>query len=614
MSFLSPAAFLFAAAIPVVIVFYLLKRKRVVKLVSSTLLWQKFMAETQANAPFQKLRHNWLLVLQLLLLALIILALARPFFTGNTQSSTLRVMILDASASMQSTDESPSRFEKARAEALKWVDGLRDNDEMLVLLAGGNTEVRQSATRNKPALRRAIETSQVADSPTRLTEALKLADVLTRDRDKKDNAEVHLFSDGAVAELESLQNKGMRLIYHKVGQRGNNAGITTLDVRSNPDNPRQRALYTSVANYSSNALPADIELSFGGQVIDTHPVTLAPGETSPQVFVANQPSNGVFTVRLKVQDDLAVDNTASIPSILPEPIRVLLVSRGNRFLEKALRASPQVDLGLAKDLSGDSGEFDIVVLDDVTPQTWPKGSVLAIHVAATNWFESMSRIENPAVVDWKNTHPLLRYVNFDNIQIAETLSIKSPSWAVSLVDAQQTPLIVAGELDRQRIVWVGFDTLQSTWPLRVAFPIFIGNAVEWLNPASEKAGQRMVRAGEPLRLALPQGGSAVTVVLPDGQEKAVSIVPGAREAVFGDTLRQGVYRLRNGTNEAVFAVNLLDAAESNTKPRDELQVGKFGQVEATTLKRANLELWRWIAAMGLCVLMFEWWYYHRRTA
>ena len=76
MSFLTPIALAFAASIPVVIVFYLLKRKRVVKLVSSTLLWQKFLAETQANAPFQRLRHNWLLILQLLLLVLVVLDMA----------------------------------------------------------------------------------------------------------------------------------------------------------------------------------------------------------------------------------------------------------------------------------------------------------------------------------------------------------------------------------------------------------------------------------------------------------------------------------------------------------------------------------------------------------
>jgi hypothetical protein len=78
MSFLEPLAFWFALSLPVVVVLYLLKRKRVVKLVSSTLLWQRFLAENQANAPFQRLRKNWLLLLQLLMLALAVLARAQP--------------------------------------------------------------------------------------------------------------------------------------------------------------------------------------------------------------------------------------------------------------------------------------------------------------------------------------------------------------------------------------------------------------------------------------------------------------------------------------------------------------------------------------------------------
>ncbi len=175
MSFLSPAAFWFAATLPVVVVFYLLKRKRVVKLVSSTILWQRFLADAQANAPFQKLRKNWLLFLQLALLILAILALSRPFFTGHGTSAGLRVVILDASASMQSVDEAPSRFEKARAEALKLVNGLKDQEEMLVLLASASTVVKQSATTSKADLRRAIQACAVTDSSTRLTEALKLA-------------------------------------------------------------------------------------------------------------------------------------------------------------------------------------------------------------------------------------------------------------------------------------------------------------------------------------------------------------------------------------------------------------------------------------------------------
>src|SRR5215468_8886319 len=134
--FLSPLAFAFAASIPVVVVFYLLKRKRVVKLVSSTLLWQRFLSETQASAPFQKLRKNWLLILQIILLAVAVFALSRPYFAAKAKPAQLRVVILDASASMQATDESPSRFEKARTEALKWVDSLTDNDQMVILQAG----------------------------------------------------------------------------------------------------------------------------------------------------------------------------------------------------------------------------------------------------------------------------------------------------------------------------------------------------------------------------------------------------------------------------------------------------------------------------------------------
>src|SRR5437899_2978256 len=108
MRFLAPIAFWFAAAIPAVILFYLLKRKRQVRLVSSTLLWQKFLAETQASAPFQRLRHNWLLILQLLMLALAIFALARPYFLVISKSCRMRVVILDDSSSMQRSDDKSS--------------------------------------------------------------------------------------------------------------------------------------------------------------------------------------------------------------------------------------------------------------------------------------------------------------------------------------------------------------------------------------------------------------------------------------------------------------------------------------------------------------------------
>lgn len=615
MSFLAPIAFAFAASIPVVIVFYLLKRKRVVKLVSSTLLWQKFLADTQASAPFQRLRKNWLLYLQILLLALAVLALTRPFFKTTAKPAQLRVVILDGSASMEATDESPSRFEKARTEALKWVDSLEPTDQMVVLLAGANTEVKQSATSDKAALRRALENCQPSDSPTRLVPALKMAESLVRDRH---SAEIHLFSDGAVPELAEFENKALPLVYHKVGQRADNLGITALDVRANPEDATQRAVYVNVANFSSNTLSADLELYFQANdgdarnLLETRPLTVPGQQTAPQVFKASQAKDGVFTLHLTGKDDLAADNQASIVSLLPKPVNVLLVTRGNRLLEKALRAVANVNLAVATDLTDAGAGFDFVVLDGVIPTEWPRGNVLAFRTVNTNWVEDVRAVDAPVIVDWKSTHPLLRYAGFDNVQIVQSLTARAPTWAISILEAPQAPLILAGELGRQRIVWVGFDPLESNWPLRVSFPIFIANAVDWLNPANAKNSQLLVKAGDPFRLALAEQVKSAEVKLPDGKSATLNL-DGANELVFGDTARQGVYHLRAGTNEVTFCANLLDSAESNIRPRDELKFGEYTRVTATTVQRTNMELWRTLAAIGLVVLLFEWWWYHRRT-
>jgi hypothetical protein len=428
------------------------------------------------------------------------------------------------------------------------------------------------------------------------------------------NAEIHLFSDGAVPELSEFENKALPLIYHRVGNSVNNLGIVALDVRANPEDASQRAIYTSVANFATNKLSSELELLLGDRLLETRALTVGPGETSPQVFFAVQTNDSVFTVRLTVQDQLAADNQASIVSLMPKPIKVMLVSRGNRLLEKALRAVANVELAVAADSTDAASEFDFVVIDDVTPTVWPKVNLLAIHVMQTNWFDRVAAVEAPPIVDWKASHPLLRYAGFDNVQVVQSFAAKAPSWAVSLVEAPEAPLMLAGELGRQRIIWIGFDLLESNWPLRVSFPIFIANAVEWLNPANIKSSQLLVKAGDAFRLALTQPEKGAQVTLPGGTTESLPIEPSASEFVFGNTYKQGTYRLHIGTNETTFCVDLLDAAETNIKPHDELSLGKYTKVVATTLQRTNMEIWRTIALIGLLVLMIEWWYYHRRTA
>jgi Ca-activated chloride channel family protein len=611
MNFLAPNAMWFLLALPAVVVFYLLKRKRVVKLISSTLLWQKFLAENQANAPFQKLRKNWLLLLQLLMLLLVIFALARPYFASEEKQSRLRVLILDSSASMQATDVAPSRFEAARAEAMKYVDGLRDNDQMIVLQAGAATEVKQSATSEKAALRRAVAATAPTDSITRLDEALRLAETLTKNQN---DAEIHLFSDGAFPFPDGFENKPIPLVYHRIGTGGDNSGITAMDIRPNPENPAQRAIFANIANVSSNAMNARLELTFNNSPVDLRAVTLAPRASSPQVFIVDQTESGSFTLKLVVDDALSVDNEVSVISILPQPVKVLLLSTGNSFLEKALKFAPNVDLSVTTDLNLGGSEFDVVVVENAAPLEWPDSNLLVFNSWQTNWFTTVGTLEAPQIVDWRNTHPLLRFVGFGDVQVYNSLAVKSPPWALPLVESPQSPLILAGEINNQRIVWVGFDTLDSNWPLRISFPIFIANAVDWLNPATSRAEMLSIQAGTPFRFRFEEAFDAASVVLPNGKTAPLVVNTNSTEILFGDTGQRGLYTLKAGKSEIAFTVNLMDPGETDITPRDELPFGKSGRTEATAVQQASTELWRWIALAGLAMLMFEWWFYHKRTA
>ena len=65
MSFTVPWAFLGLLTLPGVVLLYFLKRKRKEQVVPSTLLWRRAINDLRANSPFQRLRKNLLLLLQL---------------------------------------------------------------------------------------------------------------------------------------------------------------------------------------------------------------------------------------------------------------------------------------------------------------------------------------------------------------------------------------------------------------------------------------------------------------------------------------------------------------------------------------------------------------------
>jgi hypothetical protein len=608
MSFLEPLMLFFAFTIPVVIVLYLLKLKREIRVVSSTLLWQRFLLDSRANAPFQKLRRNLLLLLQLLVLFFAVLALGRPFFAAKARPSAFRVLILDASASMQSTDILPSRFETAKSQALDLVNNLRDTDRMLVMLVGAQPAVICPATSSKEDLRRAIRGAQPQDTGVAINEAWRLAVSLARDQS---DAEAHLFSDGAF-ELEPNLPTHLPLRYHSIGTRGNNVGITALEVRRASSSATTAEIFMAVENTSESPKEFDAELYLNDQLLNVRPMKMEAGEAQSLVATIDTSKGGLVRAVLRVQDDLAVDNTAIVSSRPARSPKILLATMGNSFLERALAV--QKDFELTKVMPAayqKTPGYDIVVLDETSPKDLGPGNFLLIHSLPEGLLEVTGNEKQPAVVDVKTGHPLTRFVQFDNVGIVQCTQVRLPAWGVPLVESTRSPLIIAGQNGPHRIVWIGFSVLESNWPLRLSFPIFISNALRWLDPGSDADRVLQVRTGQAAHLPLTKTLESFTVETPDGRKIRQELSPKATGITFTQTERAGVYRVKAGDQSQQFCANLLNRGETRNKPQPTLEFSKYRTVQGGKLQTSNLEIWRWLVLAAFGLLLFEWWYFHR---
>jgi len=79
MSFAAPASAALAGLAALIVIQYILKLRRPARTVPSTFLWQRALADSRANAPWQRLKPDALLLLQLLALTALVLALMRPY-------------------------------------------------------------------------------------------------------------------------------------------------------------------------------------------------------------------------------------------------------------------------------------------------------------------------------------------------------------------------------------------------------------------------------------------------------------------------------------------------------------------------------------------------------
>ena len=387
--------------------------------------------------------------------------------------------------------------------------------------------------------------------------------------------------------------------------------------------------FVRVVSYSNTNTKPLVKFSTDSILFDAHRLSV-PAHGSADLTLTDLPYDlQVLQAHLTFEegdgDTLPLDNTAWTVHAPPVSGRVLLVSDGNLFLERALGALPGVELmRLSPDQHRSTEAYDLYVYDGAITGTLPTGNLWLIGPSSPllvdgDGFEVGvgGFFTNTAITRITAADPLLRYVDLSDVHILQAYTVTPPPGARILVEAAGGPLLFVAEQPEGRLAVLTFDLHDSDLPLQIAFPILTANLTNWLLPRGAAALPGLIRPGDPVPIQPHPEATEIIVTAPDGSRHTLPV--GEQSPVFAATGQLGVYLVEQfGQSDSalpsvVFAVNLFDEAESNIVPREVVRVGQVEVTTATREEEGRREFWPWLAGAAWGVLVVEWWVYQRGT-
>lgn len=652
---------------PLIVMLYFLKLRRQPLEVPSTYLWARTVEDLHVNSIWQRLRQNLLLFLQLLLIALVMLACLRPGWQGTSLTGSRFIFLIDASASMSATDVSPTRLDQAKKQVIELIDKMKSGDVAMVVSFSSVAKVEQPFSDNRRLLRERVGQITPTNRTSDLSEALRAAAGLANPGQTGDPnnpldtrfaeampAALYIFSDGGFAEVPTFKLGNLEPKYVKIGtDQPDNVGIVAFSVGRNPDKPAQQQAFARLENYGPAKKSIEVSLFRDGNLIDASQVELAAAEfkadpstgnvtvypgTGGSQFDLTSIEEGLLKLEISPGDALKVDNVAYAAINTPRRAKVLVVTPGNDALKLALNteeanklaeistAEPKVLEAKSFQDQAASGQYDLIIFDQCSPVKMPQCNTLFIGSMPPNKDWTAGKTQGPPVIiDTDRAHPLLQLVEFGNVTIAEGYPVKPPQGGSILIDADIGPLLAIAPREGFEDAVLGFAIIATSkdgkkqfhtdWYKRLSFPVFLKNVLEYLGGNAGAPSLPSIQPGTPMILRPQSPVPTITVETPSKQ-KADLGREGQGNFIFTNTNELGVYNVVEGTAQQTsqrFTVNLFSSRESDLHPTEKITLGYEVVAGTSGVERARKEFWKWLLIGGLGVLIFEWYVYNRRV-
>lgn len=624
MQLLSPWSLLWLGLLAPLVLLYVLKRRREIREVGSTLLWELALRDMRAERPWKRLVPHVSLLLQALAIIVAAIALARPAGAGSVPAGARLAVVIDTSTSMgarAAAGAGQTRMDAAKTAARALARGLPPGGEMLIIEAGAEPVVVAPPTRDGAALEVAIARLAVRGGHADLEAGAALG--AERLRGAPAGSRVVLITDAAVDGAIALDGRVAPVEVQRVSGPEDNTAVVALDVRARPveDAPDRADVFVRVARWGRAAADVYVTASVDGRgVVASRRVRVEPGRTEAVVMAADFPPDRdgrAPAVRVQLApadrehpatDALALDDLAVAPSPGARKLPVFLVGDVPRSVQRALRADDATEL-FATTLEQlgarepDAPPLDgLIVYGGAAPDTAPPGDSVVVAPKASRVFgvELGREVSGPRVVRWDESDARMRFVTMTDVRL-EGVSPVRGAGARPLLVTDAGPAIASISRPDGETTLIGFDPDRGDWPSKPSFVVFFRNLSERARERRAAGGIPRGRLGEPLRVPAPDGAH-VTARAPSGEQSTATAAGGV--AIVSVPAEPGVYVVDVGGGRRLHALrSLLDPTESDLRARARFTRRGRATVSARAEQLEHRELWPWIAG-ALLVLLF----------
>ncbi|MCQ8902858.1 MAG: VWA domain-containing protein [Methanothrix sp.] len=569
MPFRNPYALLGLLSILPLIVLYLIKPKPRDVLFPSIRFLEA--GKARRSAALSRMIKDPLFWLQLLILIILSIAAAGPYTLERGSPGSHLVLVMDVSASMESTFQNALSIASSELSGYDRVSIVLAESIPVVALREGSADEARSI----------LDKIDVLDLPADISSAMNLAYTLTG----PEGGDILVISDfiswigdDPGATRDSLTATGASIVFADTGGGGDNVGIVGGWLTETYEGIN----YTCrIHNYgSARSLTIRVQ-SQGGS--SEHSAFIGADE---DYYLSVSLPSGISTVSLDVRDAVSADNTAYIYAPLRDDTRILYLGDSSPALA-ALRAIGSVDT------MGNPDGYDLVVIRNssidgginryvdsggkivyIPQENSPSPEYLPVRITGA---------VNRTGIPWARNPVFGEGIHFEEIGIRSYIDAVPRRGSTIMVELNSVPLLAYWNLGRGTVVYNALE-YGSDFHLRPEYPVFWYEMVRWLTGAP----------------SLDDVNRKTGEVVPLERQATVSTPGGTVTAQLLLLDRVGLYTF-DGRR---LAANLYDPAESDLRGGRSFAPGSF-RSSASTEKLVERDLSAWLILAALLLLMAE---------